>query len=1603
MDTLQWTPISTRYGSIPPPFFVEDDPFAMSHAPATGERAALRGYRWQYDHIAARVYDALLDGDFRTIRLADPSAGRVDDLVLIRHGRTDGYQFKSVEYDSYLTFRQLISSQRTRSGGNAPSLIRCLAEGWKCLRGGWDNAHVHLVTQQLASVNDHLGDTEHRPSPDHFSAFLAGVLAPLRCNQITLENAPSEWRPALSRLHDASGVAHEELEQFLRALHLDVAAGSGLPQPPSIRHADITNLSTALQRRVSEAHGVVELNEHELLALVGWGHRPRLHSRHEFPVDLDTYQPLADAVEQLKASISRHDRGYIAVIGPPGAGKSTLLSQALTGSPDRILRYYAYVPGSSPARTRLTAQAFLHDLVVMLNADGRKTRHRELPGNDIPQLRQQVADQLDAASAEFGRTRRRTILVVDGLDHVDRGHSGNDGLLAEMPLPNELPDGVLVVIGSRTLAPLHAHARQQVEERPSIIDLQHHRLSPVSILKICHRAPPAAALPPEIHQRIVVLCNGHPLALSYLLNRLRGTEAESASEALEAAPAYEGDMAAEYRAVWDDIEDDDAVVNILAVCARLRISFTTEWLSSWAQPPTVRAFRRKLLYLFRRYRDGWRFFHDSFRQFAADRTALGYDGVANERADSLAHQHVALLCTEACDPRVTAEELYHRYCAEQHDEVLALARQAVFRDQYRQLRSPELIREDISLAMKVAANRADVLILVRLLLALVEADERSAALEDVDMPHALYDAGFVDEAIAWCGEETRRVPLAYAYRLAARLGAAADPAGRRLFDLVEHDVDDPDRNRMRGEEDEMALAWTRAAALFRPLPAVIAAIRNQVGHHTRDHPLHAQVQAEQWSRYTEMYRVLIEVQDNNETALNTIDSALADDTACLVECGTPPDGDDGNGRAARTRKTQLASIGNLRIQIRIALLTIASTAEEAKVHLNRLLSMTNDAPLYPSTILGVAERLGFHNLPDQATTLLARTSYDESLTVGDLGYDGAGDAIEQRFRYWRLCYLLASGDVSVPAPIPPEAHTPAGNTISPEAAVHRDADAIELATRIDAAARALARLDAKTNSGCPAPLSEAWATLVPLLDIFSSRPEGGSATLRAIAQRKRELMNIVATVAGRYGRDLPQWLSDMLAQRFTSESDRWPPYLRLELADRLRSTGASAPWYRETLDAYEAAIATEDVHSRLRETSDLVRRHARDGDAQAAQRLVRALIPMAFGVGYRKDYQFTSWVAWLARALREPGGERLLGDAAWMARILTAAEPMTEGAPRSAAIDLSVAVTSVAPLAAVRIFEYLVRHGVIDHLDALAALVHANLLRLDADIAAGVRLAADISAELLARAGRHAYPDLAQSIRATAERACDPEHGRTLATSVAARTDIYALPTTRADWRRALGFAIDAKENEGSDSAASPEDEDNVLVLTDGQRLPQGAVVSRAQTVDDIIALRREEARESSFSWIPIIEQRALSSEDVQTLVNVFDDDTHRSLQVLALLAEVAERNGDPDMALRLSSHLLQNTDGHSWSLYFGGMRVRAAAIAVRLSGRDGCVDACRDLAHCVTVNRGLGEPPALGVGQHRPRTGFRVSTRRRSGWRFACLSRRDCRDARFTGSGCSL
>jgi hypothetical protein len=1525
----------------------------MTRIPAAGERAALRGYRWQYDQIAALVYDALLDDDFHALRLTDPEAGRVDDLVLERRAGITGYQFKSVAFDSYVSFRQLENEQRTRSGDRGPSLLRALGDGWTRLCSRYNEPHVRLVMQHLASINDHLAgpDVLGRPSPDHLSAFLNRVLDPLQTGRIALGDVPPGWQPVLRRLHEASGVAADAFEEFLHSLHLDLGAGSALPPSPSTRRDDVITLSDALSRLVANSSDVVELNLDGVLELVGWTDRPRLRSRHEFPVDLDTYAPLGAAIKELDAQLTRHDRGYIAVVGPIGAGKSTLLSQALTGRTDRIIRYYAYVPGSAPARTRLSAHGFLHDLVVMLTDSGLTPTERELVSDDIHALRQQLADRLDAAGEEFARTGRCTILVVDGLDHVDREYPGNDGLLAELPKPDELPIGVFIVAGSRTLAPLRAHARQQVEEREAVVDLQHHRLTPSAVLEVCRRAPLTATLTDRVHRRIAELCDGYPLALSYLLNRLRDADDEDAEKVLANAPAYAGDIAAEYLAAWDALNDAVDVVAILAVISRLRVGFTTQWLETWASPSTVRTFRLRLLYLFRHHHDGWRFFHDSFRQFAADRTAQGDSGRPDVAVDMAEHARVAEICAASAEPRFAAEELYHRYCAGESDAVLHLGQQAAFREQYRQLRSPEAIRSDIELTLRTAADGGDVSAVLRMLLALVEVSERSSALENVDMPGLLFDAGLIDEAIGYCGGEARRVPLAQAYELATRLGRADDPAGRRIFDLVEHDgFDDPGRARVSGHEDDAARAWARAAGLFRPLPSVLTAARSLLALGTEDDGRNGYGHRRRRDRYTVVMRALIDTvaERNDDAALLAVDAALADDAAQVSPA--PNDAESSDAKAS-----DVATIVDLRVRVHRVLLLSAATADDAQLHLGRLLSFLRDVPLFATTILDAAEVAARYGGFEAADALIQDSHYAHALTVNELSYNGDPQAVERRFRYWRLRHLLArltSGDDDIPTSVQPSDATPAGDDVVADAAVHADIQAIQLASRIDAAIRTLARIDAATRAGDAVWVSDVWAAIVPLLDVFRPSTHGRtSPTLSGIAQQRPELMRLLVRVVLTYGSGLPQRLSGMLSDRFREQPDEWPTNLWLQVAQQLRDAGVTAPWYAEALAEEEANAAGQDVYSRLEISAALVGRHTADGDIAEARRLALTLVPMAFGVGYRKDYQFDTWVGWLRRALAEHDAAGLVDEAVWLARVLVAAEPMTEGAPGSAAAELPATVVPVAPLAGVRIFEYLVRHGTVDHMDTLAALIGALVAHTRTADGAAVQLAADMTGELIAPTASLAYPQLAKSLVSAARRVVGAPAATALADSVASRTDVYALPTTRAAWKEGLGVGLGAGEPDNTGAKAAVRSDDyGALVLSDGRRIPRGDVPALVSGVENIVELRRQESADSSFSWARVVEGRRLSAEDVRALGELFDDGTRPGGDVLAFLAESAEGLGDTELASRLAEESLRQTALESWSDQWGGARRRAFAVAVRIGGRDSRIDACRDLATQATA-----------------------------------------------------
>ena len=116
-----------------------------------------------------------------------------------------------------------------------------------------------------------------------------------------------------------------------------------------------------------------------------------------------------------------------------------------------------------------------------------------------------------------------------------------------------------------------------------------------------------------------------------------------------------------------------------------------------------------------------------------------------------------------------------------------------------------------------------------------------------------------------------------------------------------------------------------------------------------------------------------------------------------------------------------------------ALIDLVDSAEAKQRHLD-MLPGPGDTPLFPATMLDLAETFASHGMADKAARLLDATRYGEALTVSTLSFGGEPEAIDHDFRYWRLRRLLAP-DEAVPDPVPPDQGTPAGDDITSSAAV----------------------------------------------------------------------------------------------------------------------------------------------------------------------------------------------------------------------------------------------------------------------------------------------------------------------------------------------------------------------------------------------------------------------------------------------------------------------------------------------------------------------------------------------------------------------------------------
>ena len=304
-----------------------------SLAPAEGERRAISGYYPQYRYSASLILCGLREDRLEWVRLADPKAERVDDFQLGSQGRVDAYQVKWSQFGGLFTFNDLTAGRDEDS-----KLIAQLAQGWSALRKQHPRRRVvvHLITNQTPSnsTGARLPTGSRTPRPAHFAAFVSQAWEPAHRTPMDAPlTVPTEWQDTWTALREASGLAEEDYESFVRNCDLDfgcqysLGSESATTLDQKIVANDIERITNQLFEVVANPEQVVELSREQLLRRLNWTDRFELRSQHQFPVDESLYQPIEATAQELAAAIDDLPGGYIAVIGSPGSGKSTLLSR----------------------------------------------------------------------------------------------------------------------------------------------------------------------------------------------------------------------------------------------------------------------------------------------------------------------------------------------------------------------------------------------------------------------------------------------------------------------------------------------------------------------------------------------------------------------------------------------------------------------------------------------------------------------------------------------------------------------------------------------------------------------------------------------------------------------------------------------------------------------------------------------------------------------------------------------------------------------------------------------------------------------------------------------------------------------------------------------------------------------------------------------------------------------------------------------------------------------------------------------------------------------------------------------------------------------------
>ena len=1502
---------------------------ATTRAPAWGERDAVTGYYPQYRMSAARVIRALRDDTLQWIAVADPKAGRVDDFQIGSGQRVDGFQFKWKRYGGAFKFSDLTGETNSK-----PSLIEQLADGWLRLNALYPGQRivVHLVTNQHPSTSvSQIPKADPPADPSHFAAFIEQVWKPVHAAARSDSYAiPPAWRPMWDEIQTASKLDEANFLPFVR--DCDLEFGLVLPtleggddRLAELYARDLEHLSAKLFEAVYDPKVVISLSRDELLTYLGWKDRFEYRNRHYFPVNEAVYQPIEASKAAIENALESLGGGYIGLFGSPGSGKSTLLTQTLRYFPARVIRYYAFVPDSQLAAIRGESVNFLHDIVRAIEDVGFRPGNVILP-NERTFLRERLIDQLQMLHQDWETTGRKTIILVDGLDHIPREQHPSRSLLTDLPEPTQVPSGVYFVLGTQTdqLDDLPNSVQFAIRQPERRIEID--TLTRKAVREIIGRTDLRDVLTSAQMDRVFELSGGHPLALSYLLNELQRTsDRDSINEVLANASSYQGQIDEQYYAYWRFIDQDDELALLFSMVARLRGVIDLAWLESWADAPALRRLRRKFAHLFRvEDQDRWYFFHNSFRQFLRTRTAFNSQGVFDSRTDQSFHREIASKCRSAMDLRWQWEELYYLYQSGAYTDLLELATAEFFRTQYLNYRSLESIRADITLGIRACGVERNLVSLVRLMLLDAEMSQRQANTSRLSLASILLSLGEFDAASEHLRDGRRLVgsPETVLNTAPSFLTYGLENEARQLFDLAEPlDLLSGSKEIQRFDprhEKQYLQLWSSSAIHFRSIEQITTAI-NRV-----------RLEAEQ---------VVADATNVREKAQTSEVDELRN--ALLVRVGLALLEEDRWNDLAKIEKAVLATRDSRAwwfvLRSRSWLKCLAEgELERGKSLLEETLNQLDQDALDESQRVIVAEAV-------------FRTSEDRKFVeqllqgVAPIGLQAIPDfnfrfsLFHHLFRYARLLYAL--GDARTPTELIP---TPSDERKLGSAYFQRGICVI-------------ARIWALNWVSHPMDAATVRQEIFSLLRLFyHSWRDTKWDSWYSLGELKGDFYSLLISAVSLHGASAVQTMAEEFEKEWQSNRRYWSSDEIREVVLALKDAGVGTDWAEKWLDAVAEIINSLELGSRIEEKIHHVRAWISMGGLEKAYTLLTDALVDAASVG-EKDYQLSEWIEWMQEEnSRTP--EFAPNRIAWFAEAVKSLD-RNGGPAKETAAHLLEASAQWSPRRSLLLFDWFLGEGLVHFSDAIRRLVRSLVDSPSIDPLVAQAVLLSLLVPLCNDDG-----DAVASIVGCVFRERGRQETLTFAHEFKKAVEVRALGSRRSAWLRGLAIGLEQigiaaseigiiqRDLERSERGGS----DDGLKLKDGTNLSLKDVNDRISTVHDLKTLIQAQVG-SFYHWDAVVTNlapRLTTSAEIVEVVGLFTSERF-SASILTKLGHRLLELGEHTKARTVARLALSVSETSGWAGHLsGGTRIEAYKVLTAVDGQRARDEAFDELVKDMALTR---------------------------------------------------